>query len=452
MPNQTLGALDHLVEELSKPEAKEAVQAMQHADQRTKGRRVEDNIAILLNTYFIEFVQKMQLAGIPNEALDTALTDLKKMGFFAPRVYRRNNGYCSLIRELDAPPKPMEEQFSFDSSNLVYRHLFIEKNPFFVSENTLESTLLGGANDPSYRLPLEAKGLISLRYSVPSFILQREIEGAIVVNYNPEHLFANANADSIGWRVLSYVSNTVSMQVAGLLGLKHYERVAAEAQALAREKDNLAKEKEHLAIHDPLTGMLNRYQMLNHLKEIWEAQVQNDICGAEILFDCDRLKAINDAYGHPRGDAVLIEVANKMDQVSQNYFRSRQITADCHRYGGDEFVISIGGRMGQSLEHFTNDISEFSSYLLNVMHDITAVPLEFKPTSASLGVVITQHQKYSNMGETFVSNGGNSVISFTPDEEGWHQRTDLALYKAKEAGRDQARLYLPESTERIIRP
>ncbi|MEK6938353.1 MAG: GGDEF domain-containing protein [Nanoarchaeota archaeon] len=442
MQDRTFEALDRLVEELSRPEAEPAVRLLQQPDyNQTEERRVGQNVALRLNTYFNEFVQKVSSARTPTEALDMALSDLKTTGFFAPRIYRRNNGYCDLIR-------PAAESFSFDASNPLYRHLFVEGNPFLVfntSDPALEKGVSNLTHNPSLRLPAEVTESVGLRYSVPSLILQKDIEGIVVVSYNPNHLFANGNPASIGWRILSYVVNIVGMQVKSLLDAKYHERVIEEAQALAQEN-------ERLAIHDPLTGMLNRYQMFGHLKEIWTAQSRSDEYGAEFLLDSDRLKAINDTCGHAQGDKVLIEVAEKVNITCRDYFDSRGIRAHAHRYGGDEFVISARGRSDQSLADFSNCMEGFSRYLLGVMHDISTVPAEFKPTSASLGVVITQHQRYADIGETFKSNGGKSIVTFTPDEEGWHNRTDLALYRAKEAGRDQARLYLPDGTERVIRP
>ncbi len=95
------------------------------------------------------------------------------------------------------------------------------------------------------------------------------------------------------------------------------------------------KEKEELAFkaeHDVLTGLYNRTSGLAAFHEtIKEYPLR---VAALIVLDLDRFKHINDTYGHPIGDAVLIEVSKRLIRAN----RSRDIVA---RLGGDEFLIGL---------------------------------------------------------------------------------------------------------------
>lgn len=103
----------------------------------------------------------------------------------------------------------------------------------------------------------------------------------------------------------------------------------AETNRLLLEK---TRELERISITDPLTGIYNRMR----LEEVF----QHEIPRAErygktfsaIMLDVDEFKAINDSYGHPTGDRVLVEVATILQQSIRN-------TDTLGRWGGEEFLI-----------------------------------------------------------------------------------------------------------------
>lgn len=83
------------------------------------------------------------------------------------------------------------------------------------------------------------------------------------------------------------------------------------------------------AMHDPLTGIMNRYSGERAINELLSHQEASIF----LLFDCDYFKMINDKLGHPIGDQVLIEVAKSLSDVYP-----REVVM---RLGGDEFVVFI---------------------------------------------------------------------------------------------------------------
>jgi diguanylate cyclase (GGDEF)-like protein len=97
---------------------------------------------------------------------------------------------------------------------------------------------------------------------------------------------------------------------------------------------NLIQENFQKAIKDPLTGLYNRaYLEEVGTKLLIEAKRENLVVALAFI-DLNNFKAVNDIYGHEKGDEVLKGVAEEL----QNSFRKYDIIA---RYGGDEFIVLV---------------------------------------------------------------------------------------------------------------
>jgi diguanylate cyclase (GGDEF)-like protein len=89
----------------------------------------------------------------------------------------------------------------------------------------------------------------------------------------------------------------------------------------------------HLALHDPLTGLANRYLLLDYLRRVLLQFRTRGGSIALVFLDLDDFKMINDRFGHDVGDEVLVAVGRRI----QGAVRSSDIVA---RLGGDEFVVA----------------------------------------------------------------------------------------------------------------
>jgi diguanylate cyclase (GGDEF)-like protein len=88
----------------------------------------------------------------------------------------------------------------------------------------------------------------------------------------------------------------------------------------------------HLAHHDPLTGLPNRALFAERLRQALASAARERATVAVHCVDLDRFKDVNDAYGHPVGDALLRHAA----EILRRVVRGEDTVA---RLGGDEFAI-----------------------------------------------------------------------------------------------------------------
>ncbi len=176
-------------------------------------------------------------------------------------------------------------------------------------------------------------------------------------------------------------------------------RMVELQSALAKAKDALAYE----ASHDPLTGILNRRAILDNLnKELIRARRSNS--GLSIgLCDIDFFKQVNDNHGHQVGDDVLCGFV----KVIQNILRPYDFIG---RYGGEEFLLVIPECPGSAIE--------------GVYERVRASIADHKVITKSGKVGIT------------VSIGAAELKGKQTTED-ILAAADIALYKAKDNGRNQ---------------
>ena len=133
------------------------------------------------------------------------------------------------------------------------------------------------------------------------------------------------------------------------------------------------RDEQERARRDPLTGTLNHRAIFEELQKLIERGDGKSTL-AVLIVDLDGLKAINDSYGHPMGDAALIAIADAL-------LRDGAIVG---RYGGDEFVALLPGADRTRAERFMREIEE----KLRGIELIGDSSGDVIPVQASIGIAI----------------------------------------------------------------
>jgi len=181
------------------------------------------------------------------------------------------------------------------------------------------------------------------------------------------------------------------------------ESLAGQVKTL-RQELSLAKEE---TLRDGLTGIYNRRAFDDHLQSLIERNLLQRQDFALLIMDIDDFKAVNDTYGHPVGDRVILALANTCSQM----VRSDDFLA---RYGGEEFVIILPGASRRNAAKKAKLICKTihkTRYTLD-QHDDSQAPLSL---TVSIG-----------------------VTAFTKGDTAAHvvERADQALYDAKRSGKN----------------
>jgi diguanylate cyclase (GGDEF)-like protein len=194
------------------------------------------------------------------------------------------------------------------------------------------------------------------------------------------------------------------------------DRSASLARAMA-EQEQLHRLLAHRALHDPLTGLANRHVLTDRME--WLHNNADD--GAHnrayrgqalMMLDLDGFKDINDSFGHPVGDQLLVDVAQRLVATTPD-------TAVVVRLGGDEFAVLLEATPGEEARHTAESVRT------ELRHPYVVGGQELY-LSTSIGLLITE----PGIRPPGPSDGLRNV--------------DQALYVAKAAGRDRVAEFHPD--------
>ncbi len=177
-----------------------------------------------------------------------------------------------------------------------------------------------------------------------------------------------------------------------------------------------------LAFVDPTTRLPNRRLLIDRLKQAIARCARTETCGAVLLIDIDDFKTLNSVLGHDNGDRLLQLVGQRLTRC----IREAETIA---RLGGDEFVVLLNG-----LNSNPRDAA------LQAEAAGARVLEAFAPV---FRIIDTDYHCTASIGAALIHGSEASV-------DGLLQQADLALYKAKDTGRNCLRFYDPEMQTRVM--
>ncbi|WP_053647031.1 MULTISPECIES: EAL domain-containing protein [unclassified Streptomyces] len=190
------------------------------------------------------------------------------------------------------------------------------------------------------------------------------------------------------------------------------------------ERVRLQAQLQHNAEHDPLTDLPNRALFTRRVRQALGGRRSSDPGTAVLFIDLDGFKGVNDRLGHQAGDELLVQAARRL----QDSVRAGDTAA---RLGGDEFAALILGDGGRDRAARRNQVQEIADRLrLTLSRPYRLDGGQEVRVAASIGVAFAEPG----------TDAGDLL-----------RNADLAMYRAKAAGKDRVELYAPQMQAEVVR-
>lgn len=274
-----------------------------------------------------------------------------------------------------------------------------------------EDAVYGGISFDRATIP-ELSGLDSLLPRAVDVPGANPLMAEVMVESGTSHAITvpiSAHEEYLGTLVAGYAGVEPPVFDAELTGRA---RGLADQAAAAVTNVALLEQIRHQALHDSLTGLPNRPLMQDRAEQ---AIVQAERAGSSVallFLDLDHFKVVNDTFGHGAGDELLRSVADRLTGV----IRSSDTIA---RQGGDEFLVLLPN------QHDRHDAEHTAHKILRELERPFTVAGHEVSISASVG------------------------LAWAGDETSYHelvQHADVAMYQAKESGRNTVAVYRPDGS------
>lgn len=179
------------------------------------------------------------------------------------------------------------------------------------------------------------------------------------------------------------------------------------------ERKNAQQRIHNLAFYDPLTSLPNRRQILDEVEGALDEWRVGKQCGAMLFIDLDNFKTLNDTRGHSEGDALLV-------QMSQRLVKCVGKQGRVGRFGGDEFIVLLSG-LGEDPEHARKRAEYLANELLAELERPCVLDGGNFHVSCSIGAVL--------------SDSGHMT------REELLKSADMAMYEAKRQGKNRVQFF-----------
>ena len=250
-------------------------------------------------------------------------------------------------------------------------------------------------------------GLISSGQHKPEFY--NHMWQTITSGESYSNIFINRRKDGS----LFYEEKTITPIKDRTGTITHYVATGKDISERIRVHEHL----QHMAHHDALTDLPNRNLFLDRLQQSLNRARWHDRLVAVMFMDLDRFKIINDTLGHNVGDQLLLQLSRRLDKT----VRDGDTIA---RFGGDEFAILLDDIDSDS------HISSLAQKLLDTLTEPFKINKQDLYVTASIGVSI-----FPNDGE---------------DSETLLRNADVAMYRAKDLGKNNYQFYSDDLSARIF--
>ncbi|WP_030667424.1 putative bifunctional diguanylate cyclase/phosphodiesterase [Streptomyces cellulosae] len=194
------------------------------------------------------------------------------------------------------------------------------------------------------------------------------------------------------------------------------------------ERVRLQAQLQHNAEHDPLTDLPNRALFTRRVQQALSGRRSTDrgaaLHGTAVLFiDLDGFKAVNDTIGHQAGDELLVQAARRLQDAVRH-------GDTASRLGGDEFAALIIGDGSQDRTARERHILELAERLRTTLSQPYLIDGNDVRVNASIGVAFAEQ-----------GLGAGELL----------RNADLAMYRAKAAGKGRVELYAPQMQQDVVR-
>jgi diguanylate cyclase (GGDEF)-like protein/PAS domain S-box-containing protein len=289
-------------------------------------------------------------------------------------------------------------------------------------EQTADAVMITDVNgvieyvNPAYELMsgYHASQLIGSKPSIlKSGKLSKEFYHRLWVRLKSDQVFSEVFINKKSDGSLYYEDKTITPIRESGSNIKHYVSTSRDIT----DRIETEKKLQFLAHHDVLTDLPNRSLFLDRLKQALASARWHDRTVVVLFMDVDRFKNINDTLGHESGDQLLREMSKRL--ISS--LRERDTIA---RFGGDEFVIML------------DDVARISDVDKLVKKIQQSLEMPFRIKGSDLHVT-------ASIGISLFPNDGEDSSTLL-------RNADLAMYRAKDDGRNSYEFYSADMTTRAF--
>ncbi|MFI1539355.1 putative bifunctional diguanylate cyclase/phosphodiesterase [Streptomyces anandii] len=189
------------------------------------------------------------------------------------------------------------------------------------------------------------------------------------------------------------------------------------------ERVRLQAQLQHNAEHDPLTDLPNRALFTKRVQQALSGRRSTDHGTAVLFIDLDGFKAVNDTIGHQAGDELLVQAARRLQEAVRH-------GDTASRLGGDEFAALIVGDGNRDRAAREGHILELADRLRLTLSQPYVIDGNDVRVAASIGVAFAEP-----------GLGAGELL----------RNADLAMYRAKAAGKGRVELYKPQMQQDVVR-